>query len=147
MAVNAGASDTRHLHDLVVEMVHKKGLKLDVAYISGDEVLPAVRKAQAEGKSQFENLCTGELLGEWAFEPIYAQAYLGGWGIAKAFEMGAHIVICGRVSDASPVIGAAAWWHRWGREDFDQLANAFVGGHLIECSSYVCGGKFLVLTY
>jgi hypothetical protein len=63
-------------------------------------------------------------------------------GIAAAFRHGADIVICGRVSDASPVIGAAKWWHNWQRSDFDQLANAFVAGHLIECSNYVCGGNF-----
>lgn len=94
--------------------------------------------------SRFENLCTGQTLREWEFkdEIIAAQAYLGGLGIAKAFEEGADIVICGRVSDASPVIGAAFWWHGWRREDLRGLANAFVAGHLIECSNYVCGGNF-----
>lgn len=42
-----------------------------------------------------------------------------------------HKVICGRVADASPVIGAAIWWHNWHREDFDKLAYALVAGHLI----------------
>ena len=40
-------------------------------------------------------------------------------------------VICGRVADASPVIGAAMWWHGWEREDYDKLAYALVAGHLI----------------
>jgi hypothetical protein len=40
-------------------------------------------------------------------------------------------VICGRVADASPVIGAAMWWHSWDREDYDKLAFALVAGHLI----------------
>ena len=124
-------------------MIQEKGLKLSVAYVSGDEVLPAVLRAQEEGKSRFENICTGEVLDEWKFEPIYAQAYLGGLGIAKAFESGADVVVCGRVSDASPVIGAAYWWHGWTRDDLDYLANAFVAGHLIECSNYVCGGEEL----
>jgi hypothetical protein len=142
VAVNAGASDTALLHKVVTDMVSKKGLKLKVAYISGDEVFPAVQKAQIQGKSKFENICTGELLADWKFEPIYAQAYLGGLGIAAAFEKGADIVVCGRVSDASPCIGAAAWWHGWKRDQLHELANAFVTGHLIECSNYVCGGNF-----
>lgn len=54
----------------------------------------------------------------------------------------ADIVICGRVADASPIIGSACWWHKWKRTDLDQLANAFVAGHLIECSNYVCGGNY-----
>ena len=35
------------------------------------------------------------------------------------------------------------WWHGWNREkDFDQIAGSLVAGHLIECSSYVCGGYY-----
>lgn len=140
VAVNAGASDTALLHRVVTSMVKQKGLDLKVAYVSGDEVLPDVQRARKEKRSKFENICTGELLDDWKFEPIYAQAYLGGLGIAKAFEMGADIVVCGRVSDASPCIGAAVWWHGWRRDQLDELANAFVAGHLIECSNYVTGG-------
>jgi hypothetical protein len=123
-------------------MVQRKGLDLSVAWISGDEVLPQLLEAQKRGESPFENICTGENLGDWQFEPIYAQAYLGGLGVAKAFEHGADIVICGRVSDASPLIGAAYWWHSWQRSDLDKLANAFVAGHLSECSSYSTGGNY-----
>ncbi|GME52904.1 hypothetical protein BKCO1_6000222 [Neofusicoccum parvum] len=142
LAANAGASDTEKLCQVVTKLVKDKGLDLKVAWISGDEVLPAVHKALEAGQSQFENVCTGETLKEWKFKPVYAQAYLGGLGIAAAFAKGADIVVCGRVSDASPVIGAAYWWHNWQRSDLDQLANAFVAGHLIECSNYVCGGNF-----
>lgn len=142
VAVNAGASDTKLLHKVVTDLAAKKNLKLKVAYVSGDEVLPAVQKAQKEGQSKFENICTGELLDDWKFKPIYAQAYLGGLGIAAALSKGADIVVCGRVSDASPVIGAAYWWHGWRRNELEKLANAFVAGHLIECSNYVCGGNF-----
>lgn len=142
VAVNAGASDTKLLHEVVTEMVRSKGLSLKVAWISGDEVLPAVQAAMKRGQSKFENICTGEELADWKFKPIYAQAYLGGVGIAAAFAKGADIVVCGRVSDASPIIGAAMWWHNWKREQLHELASAFVAGHLIECSNYVCGGNF-----
>jgi hypothetical protein len=142
VAVNAGASDTQKLHAAVEKMVMAKGLDLSVAWVSGDEVLLKLLEAQKRGESPFENICTGQKLDDWEFEPIYAQAYLGGLGIAKAFEKGADIVICGRVSDASPVIGAAYWWHNWGRSDLDKLANAFVAGHLSECSSYSTGGNY-----
>jgi hypothetical protein len=110
--VNAGASDTQKLASVVRKMVEAKRHHLSVAWISGDEVLPQLLAAQKRGDSPFENICTEEKLADWEFEPIYAQAYLGGLGIAKAFEKGADIVICGRVSDASPVIGAAYWWHK-----------------------------------
>lgn len=48
----------------------------------------------------------------------------------------------GRVSDASPVIGAAQWWHNWSDTAYDELAGALIAGHLIECSTYVTGANF-----
>lgn len=70
LAANAGASDTELLHNVVKKMVKDKGLDLKVAWISGDEVLPAVKQAQAGKRSKFENICTGELLEDWKFEPV-----------------------------------------------------------------------------
>ena len=142
VAANAGASDTEGLYKTVCSMIKSKGLQIPVAYITGDEVMSTVKTALKDGSSTFKNIYTGESLSEWNFDPIYAQAYLGGLGIAKAFSQGAQIVIAGRVSDASPVIGAAVWFHNWERQQLQQLANAFVAGHLIECSTYVTGGNF-----
>ncbi|KAF2145784.1 uncharacterized protein K452DRAFT_356161 [Aplosporella prunicola CBS 121167] len=142
VVANAGASDTKLLHDLVLKLIKEKELDLDVAWISGDEVMPAVKEALESKQDHFENVYTGEVLADWKFKPIYAQAYLGGLGIAEAFARGADIVVCGRVSDASLAIGAAYWWHNWQRSSLNELANAFVAGHLIECSNYVCGGNY-----
>ncbi|KAJ5605406.1 hypothetical protein N7510_008187 [Penicillium lagena] len=142
LAVNAGVTDTEGLYHAVTRLVQSKGLDLKVAWVSGDEVLPAVQEALSSGQSEFRNVYTGERLADWAFQPIYAQCYLGGLGIAAALADGADIVLCGRVSDASPVIGAAYWYHGWRRDELDKLAKAFVAGHLIECSNYVCGGNF-----
>ncbi|KAF6823851.1 duf1446 domain-containing protein [Colletotrichum plurivorum] len=136
VAVNAGASDTKKLHDVLVEMIRDKGLKLKVAWIEGDEVMDVVRKGLESGEG-FKNLTT-----DWPYEPIYAQAYLGCWGIVEAFKEGAHIVLCGRVADASPTIACAAYHHGWSRQDYPQLAHALVAGHLIECTTYITGGNF-----
>jgi hypothetical protein len=73
---------------------------------------------------------------------VSANAYLGYRAIKKGLDEGADIIICGRVSDASPVIAAAAWWHGWSEADYDRLAGALIGGHLIECSTYVTGANF-----
>ena len=142
VVVNAGGSDTEGLYNRTLELIQKKNLQMEVAWISGDEVLPTIKRSMAEGKLDFQNIYTDDSLALWDREPIYAQAYIGGLGISEALRQGAQIVICGRVADASPVIGAAYWFHDWKRTDLDKLANAFVAGHLIECSTYVCGGNF-----
>ena len=142
VAVNAGASDTEMLAKLVAETVREKGLDLKVAWIEGDDVMETVTRLMKKGE-RFENICFGGELKDWGFEPVAAQCYLGGAGIAEAFRRGADIVICGRVADAAPTIGAAMWWHGWDRDkDLDELAGSLVAGHLVECSSYVCGGYY-----
>lgn len=84
----------------------------------------------------------GQQLDAWTFDPIYAQCYLGSWGIVEALRNGADIVVCGRVADAAPTMAAAAYWHNWSRESYSELAHALIAGHLIECSFYVTGGNY-----
>lgn len=74
LVCNAGASDTGKLAELVKSMIDKKGLKLKVAWIEGDEVFEQLSKLDRAG---FKSLTTDATLADWGFEPIYAQAYLG----------------------------------------------------------------------
>jgi len=107
LAVNAGASDTEILAKLVRNKIKEKGVDLKVAWVEGDDATGAV-KALLEKGEKFTSLMHGRSVEEWGLDPVCAQCYLGGLGIAKAFTEGADVVICGRVSDASPIIGAAA---------------------------------------
>jgi hypothetical protein len=75
-------------------------------------------------------------------EIVTANAYLGAHSIYEAFQKGADIIICGRASDASPVIACAWYWWSWSITNYDELAGALIAGHLIECSAYVTGGNF-----
>jgi Acyclic terpene utilisation family protein AtuA len=109
LAANAGTVATKELYDVVLNMVKEKGLDLTVAWIEGDAVLDLVKDDLKKDPKKFVHISTGESLDEWGFDPLFAQCYLGGMGIAAAFKVGADIVICGRVGDASPIIGAAAW--------------------------------------
>jgi hypothetical protein len=88
LAVNAGASDTEMLAKLVEKTVKEKGLTLRVAWIQGDDVMDTVNKMLKNGE-KFENICFGGELKDWGFEPVAAQCYLGGAGIAEAFRQGA----------------------------------------------------------
>jgi hypothetical protein len=46
------------------------------------------------------------------------------------------------VTDASLVVGPAAWWHGWQRDDHDALAGAVAAGHVIECGPQATGGNY-----
>src|SRR3954468_6827109 len=85
--------------------------------------------------------------GELGFgEPLAANAYLGGWGIAACLRAGADIVVTGRVTDASLVVGPAAAHFGWSPTDYDALAGAVVAGHLLECGAQVTGGNYAFFT-
>lgn len=129
---------------------------MKVAYVSGDNVLPKLSKHMPQQKDKSlphldsENhrvTLTSEsfLFAKEDGEPreiVSANAYLGAHTIYEAFNNGADIIICGRVSDASPVIACAWYWWSWSITSYDELAGALVAGHLIECSAYVTGGNF-----
>ncbi|KAI5358187.1 Putative acyclic terpene utilization [Septoria linicola] len=156
VVINGGSLNPKGLALKVHELVKSKGLDLTVAYVEGDNLLPRIDEILSKAKEDvdlphLDNSNANVKLEkdskiflehpEW--NPIVsANAYLGGRAIRKGLEEGADIIICGRVADASPVIGAAAWWHQWKHDDFDALAGALIAGHLIECSSYITGANF-----
>ena len=112
-----------------------------VGVVEGDDLLERVAELQADGVA-FTHLDTGRPLSSAGVPPTTVNAYLGGWGIAAALDAGADVVVCGRVTDAALVVGTAAWWHGWAREDWDALAGAVVAGHVIECGPQATGGNY-----
>jgi hypothetical protein len=70
VAVNASASDTQRLHDILTTVVQNADLQLSVVWISGDEVLLQLLELHRKGSPLFENLCTEETLDKWTFEPV-----------------------------------------------------------------------------
>jgi hypothetical protein len=141
VVVNAGGLNPGGMADAVRAMCAEAGVDLTVAHVEGDDLTDCLAELQADGH-QLENLDTGDPLSSWGREPLTANAYLGAWGIVAALDGGADIVICPRVTDASVVVGAAAWWHQWARDDWDQLAGAVAAGHVIECGTQATGGNY-----
>ncbi|MFZ0834489.1 MAG: acyclic terpene utilization AtuA family protein, partial [Mycobacterium sp.] len=59
---------------------------------------------------------------------------------------GADVVVTGRVTDASVVVGPAAAHFGWARADYDKLAGAVAAGHVIECGAQATGGNYAFFT-
>ena len=78
--------------------------------------------------------------------PLAANAYLGAWGIVDCLNGGADVVVTGRVTDASVIVGPAAAHFGWGRTDYDALAGAVAAGHVIECGIQATGGNYSFFT-
>ena len=144
--INGGALNPKGLAEKTHELARSKSLDLTVAYVLGDdlmhkvhdfltsdETLPHLDSTNPDVQLTQDTKAFMQHPGDMPI--VSANAYLGMRSIKKGLEEGADIIICGRVADASPVIGAAAWWHGWNESiDFDALAGALIAGHLIECS-------------
>ena len=141
IVVNAGGLNPAGCADACRGVYEQLGLEARVAHIEGDDLLPCIPELQEEGES-FEHLDRGMPLDTLEAPLLSANAYLGGWGIAKALELGADLVICPRVTDASLVVGPAAWRFGWARDDWDRLAAAVVAGHVLECGPQATGGNY-----
>jgi hypothetical protein len=123
IVANAGGLNPAGLVDKLTEVAQGLGLSPRIAWVDGDNLAPRASE-----------LALGEAL--------TANAYLGAFGIARALEAGADIVVTGRVTDASVVVGPAIWRFGWSAEQYDELAGAVVAGHVIECGTQASGGNF-----
>ena len=116
IVVNAGGVNPAGLAGALRELAGTLGRDAAVGYVTGD----AVERPDA----------------------VAANAYLGAFGIAECLRAGADIVVTGRVTDASLVVGPAIARYGWSRDDFDALAGATVAGHILECGTQATGGNF-----
>ena len=127
IVANAGGLNPAGLAEAIRELAARLGVDVSVAHVAGDDLTSRA----------------GELnLGE----PLAANAYLGAWGIVECLNAGADVVVTGRVTDASVIVGPAAAHFGWTRSDHDALAGAVVAGHVIECGAQATGGNYAFFT-
>jgi hypothetical protein len=140
---NAGGLNPQGLAAAVAELGRRLGLVLRVATVSGDDLLPRLDDLRRRGRLRAGDQPPGD---RDVADALTANAYLGCWGIVRALDAGADVVVTGRVTDASLVVGPAAWHHGWQPDNLDALAGATVAGHVLECGAQATGGNFSFFT-
>ncbi len=127
IVANAGGLNPAGLATAVRALAERLGLSVNVAHVEGDDLV-----------GRAEELGFGT--------PLAANAYLGAWGIADCLRNGADVVVTGRVTDASVIVGPAAAHFGWVPTNYDALAGAVAAGHVIECGAQATGGNFAFFT-
>src|SRR5699024_7155461 len=123
IVANAGGLNPAGLVARLRELAGELGLDATFAHVEGDDL-------------------TARAAGLGLGEPLTANAYLGAWGIVEALGSGADVVVTGRVTDASVIVGPAAAHFGWARTDHDALAGPVVAGHVIDCGTQATGGNY-----
>jgi hypothetical protein len=141
IVTNAGGLNPAGLTAELRTLCDRLGLKAKILHVEGDDLMPQLKSLEQAGH-ELKHLDTGQPLRELRARPLSANAYLGAWGIVEALRQGAQIVVCPRVTDASVVVGPAAWHFGWQRNDWDRLAGAVVAGHVVECGTQCTGGNY-----
>ncbi|WP_344664386.1 acyclic terpene utilization AtuA family protein [Catenulispora yoronensis] len=127
IVANAGGLNPAGLAARLRALAATLGLDAAIAHVEGDDLLP---RAADLGYT----------------DALTANAYLGGFGIAACLRAGADVVVTGRVTDASLVVGPAVAHFGWQPGDHDRLAGAVVAGHVIECGAQATGGNYAFFT-
>jgi len=127
IVANAGGLNPAGLATAVRDLAERLQITVAVAHVEGDDLL-----------SRTEELGLGR--------PLTANAYLGAWGIADCLKARADVVVTGRVTDASVIVGPAAAHFGWQRDDLDHIAGAIAAGHIIECGTQATGGNYSFFT-
>lgn len=133
---NAGGVNPAACADAIRALAAEAGVKVKVAHVEGDDLLPQEAALRAAGVTEmfsgaaFPDKC-------WSIN-----AYLGAVPIARALDAGAQIVVTGRAVDSAVTLGPLMHEFGWAENDYDLLAAGSLCGHILECGAQATGGLF-----
>ena len=136
IVTNMGAANPSAAAQRTIEVARKLGLEgLKVACVEGDDVTKLVPPDQPL-MDEPGTLAAIEM-------PILGMnAYLGADAIVPALEVGADVVIGGRLADPSMFVAPLMHGYGWKWDDAARIGAGTLVGHLLECGMQVTGGYF-----
>ncbi|MEA3001875.1 MAG: hypothetical protein QOH81_663 [Sphingomonadales bacterium] len=142
IVTNAGGANPESCGRQVVALCKELGLYgTRVAVVTGDDIMDRIDELLDQGIA-LENIDTGRPLADVRDRVTQANVYIGCEGIVEALEKGAHIVICGRVTDAALYLGPMRHELGWAADDWEMLGAGTGIAHCVECGGQATGGLY-----
>ena len=140
---NAGGVNPLACRDAFEALAEELGLadKVRVGVVLGDDIYDDL-DALLGGDEPLAHMDTGKPLSSVRDQVLSANVYLGARPVAKALEMGANVVIAGRVTDTAVTLAPMIHEFGWAEDDWDRIAAGVIAGHIIECGTQCTGGNF-----
>ncbi|MFT4115986.1 acyclic terpene utilization AtuA family protein [Bradyrhizobium sp.] len=136
IVTNMGVANPERAAQVTLDVARKLGLGgFKVAVVKGDDVADLISK-----DTMLPEL--GKTIGETGLHMISANAYLGADIIGQALDEDPAIVLTGRVADPSLVVAPLAHEFGWRFDNWQEMAQATLIGHVLECGGLVTGGYF-----
>lgn len=142
VVTNAGGLNPSACREKIAEIAGRIGVwGIKVGVVEGDDILPRLDEILAAGH-ELANMDSGAPLGDLKSKVLSANVYLGALPVARALDLGADIVIAGRITDTSLALGPLVHEFGWQADDWDRLASGVIAGHILECGAQATGGNF-----
>lgn len=140
---NAGGVNPLACKAAVERLATELGLegRVRVGVVLGDDIYDRLDELSAAGEA-LANMDTGLPLADVRDQVLSANVYLGAAPVVRALEMGADVVITGRVTDTGVTLAPMIHEFGWAADDWDRLAAGIIAGHIIECGPQCTGGNF-----
>ena len=148
IVTNSGGLNPESAAKRVSELLTKQGITgYKIATITGDDVLGRLKDMQESGLA-LENMDNGLSYSTSKYLPTHANVYIGARSIKEALDMGANLILAGRVADPCLTLGILAHEFGWRlegddlkQEELALLASGITVGHLLECGGQASGGN------
>nr|WP_200872844.1 acyclic terpene utilization AtuA family protein [Microbacterium sp. CH12i] len=143
MVLNGGGTNCIAAADAVMAEARQAGLSgVRVAAITGDDLTDRIGELRAAGVSLQNMEDPSRSIDEIADRIVAAHAYIGSESIIEALDLGAEVVIGGRLADSAVYVGPLMHEFGWDFDnaDWDLIGAAITVAHVIECAGICCGG-------
>ena len=116
-----------------------RGVKIGI--VSGDDLMDRLDDVLSSG-AHLAHMENGAHLDTVRDKVLSANVYLDSFGMARALDQGADIVLTGRTTDPGLTLAPLIHEFGWKNDDWDLLAAGTVAGHILECGAQSTGGNF-----